>query len=315
MLSVIIPVYDEEDNLVPLFDALEGVLEQCGQEWEVLFVDDGSTDSSPVRLAAFASRSPRVKVITFRRNFGQTAAIMAGIDHAAGDVLIAMDADGQNDPADIPLLLEKLEQGFDVVSGWRRHRRDRPLRRVAVSRVANFLISRLSGVQLHDYGCTLKAYRRDVVKGIRLYGEMHRFIPIYASWEGGRVTEIPVRHRPRLSGASKYGLERVLKVVLDLIVVQFLGRYETKPIYVFGAFSLFSFGLGLLSGLYAVYLRLFQHTHFIRTPLPLLVVLCALIGAISLLIGLLAEILIRTYFEAQGKRPYAIRQTRNLEAP
>jgi len=251
-------------------------------------------------------------VIRFRRNFGQTAAVAAGIDHASGDVVVVLDGDGQNDPADIPRLLDALAQGYDVVSGWRRERRD-AWRRVWLSRAANALISRVTGVHLRDYGCSLKAYRRDVIDSVRLYGEMHRFIPIYATWMGARVAEIPVNHRPREHGASHYGFDRIAKVFLDLLVVQFLGRYETRPMYVFGGFGLVSWGISLLSAAFAFYRKFFDATSFIQTPLPLLSVMAFITGVLSMLMGLLAELLVRTYYESQHKRPYAIKYARNLE--
>jgi glycosyltransferase involved in cell wall biosynthesis len=312
MLSIIIPVYNEQDNILPLHDRLTAALEGVTADYEVIFVNDGSTDLTAANLLLVAQRDPRYKIATFRRNFGQTAAMMAGIDFASGDVIIGLDGDLQNDPADIPRLLDKLSEGYDVVSGWRRHRKDAALRRNLLSRIANWFISKISGVQLHDYGCTLKAYKTEVVKGVRLYGEMHRFIPIYASWQGGRVTEIPVNHFPRVHGQSKYGLERVIKVILDLIVVKFLASYANKPIYVFGGFGLFSIAISFLSGVAALYLKFFENTSFISTPLPLLVVLAFITGVMSILMGLIAEIIMRTYYESQGKKVYLVKDTVNL---
>jgi dolichol-phosphate mannosyltransferase len=312
MISLVIPIYNEVGNILPLYEGITDVLLGMQERYEILFVDDGSTDGSSELLARLAEDEETIKVIHFRRNFGQTAAMMAGIDHSSGNVVIPMDGDGQNDPADIPRLLDKLAEGYDVVSGWRANRQDKKLSRVFVSQLANRLISRISGVHLHDYGCSLKAYRREVIDEVRLYGEMHRFIPIYASWHGARVTEIPVNHSPRTDGRSKYGLERVLKVVLDLMVVQFLGRYETKPIYVFGGFGLACWGLSLLSGAYAVYLKYFEATTFIQTPLPLLAAMTFVTGVLSILMGFLAEIMVRTYYESQEKKPYAVLERRNL---
>jgi dolichol-phosphate mannosyltransferase len=311
-LSILIPVYNEEDNIEPLVERLFTVLHTLPHAFEVLVIDDGSRDRSFERLQTAAARLPELKVVRFRRNYGQTAAMMAGIDFARGDVLVSLDADLQNDPADIPLLLAKLEEGFDVVSGWRKARRDARFRRTMVSRAANWMISRISGVRLSDYGCTLKAYRRDVIKGVKLYGEMHRFIPIYATWLGARVTEIPVRHHPRLRGESKYGLERVAKVLLDMIVVSFLDRFFVKPIYVFGGVGLLSivaaFGtLGLM-----IWLRFARGVSMILTPLPLLSALFFLIGTISILMGLLAEMTVRTYFESQHRSAYTVRESVNL---
>ena len=310
-LSIIIPIYNEEENIPTLLDRVFDVARQL-LSFEVITVDDGSQDRSFEILRAEAGRRPELKVIRFRRNYGQTAAMMAGIDHAAGQILISLDADLQNDPDDIPLLLAKLDEGYDVVSGWRRDRQDAPIRRTLVSRIANKLISRVSGVHLKDYGCTLKAYRRDVIKGVKLYGEMHRFIPIYARWMGARVTEIPVRHHARTRGVSKYGLERVVKVVLDMVVVKFLDRHFAKPIYVFGGVGLGSIAMSLLILGLAVWLRFFEHISLIQTPLPLLAALFFLVGTTSILMGLLAEMLVRTYFESQHLSPYTIRESVNL---
>ena len=312
MLSITVPIYNEAQNLEPLHQRLVAALEPLGQPFEVVLVNDGSTDGSDRALDALAAKDSRVKVVHLRRNYGQTAAMMAGIRYASGEIIIPMDGDLQNDPADIPKLLAKLDEGFDVVSGWRKDRKDAAIRRNFLSRVANHLISRISGVRLHDYGCSLKAYRRDVVKGVKLYGEMHRFIPIYATWEGGKVAEVVVSHHPRVHGQSKYGVDRVVKVLLDLIVVQFLARYASRPIYLFGGCGVASLLLALVAGLWAVYLKYFEATSFIQTPLPLLVVLLTLTGGISILMGLLAEIIMRTYYESQGKAVYDVRSTANL---
>jgi glycosyltransferase involved in cell wall biosynthesis len=313
MLSITIPVYNEEQNIPILYERLVAELERLGRPFEIILVNDGSADGSEAALEALCRRDSRVKGVNFRRNFGQTAAMMAGINYASGDIIIPMDGDLQNDPADIARLLAKLEEGYDVVSGWRKDRKDHRLKRNFPSRIANYLISRISGVHLHDYGCSLKAYRKDVLKNVKLYGEMHRFIPIYASWEGGRVTEVPVTHHPRIHGQSKYGVNRVVKVVLDLIVVKFLARYANRPIYVFGTFGIAAFGLAFLAGLWAVYLKFFENTSFIQTPLPLLVVMLVVTGGMSILMGLLAEIIMRIYYEAQGKPVYLVRSTTNLE--
>ena len=312
MLSVVIPVYNEANNLPALFEDLTDALLGLRQPWEVLFVDDGSVDESPLVLRELASKDDKIKVLTLRRNFGQTAATMAGIDHASGEVVVVMDGDGQNDPAEIPALLDKLAEGYDLVSGWRRERRDTRAR-VWMSRAANWIISRISGVRLHDYGCSLKAYRREILRSVRLYGEMHRFIPIYARWQGARVAEIPVNHRPRLTGSSKYGFERVFKVLLDLMVVQFLGRYETKPIYVFGGFGLLCWGISAISTAYAFYRKIFEDVSFILTPLPLFSLMAFMTGTLSILMGFLAELVVRTYYESQQKAPYAIKHALNIE--
>ncbi|MEJ7670331.1 MAG: glycosyltransferase family 2 protein [Casimicrobiaceae bacterium] len=314
VISVTIPVFNEEESLPKLCERLTESLRKLPQAWEVIFVNDGSTDGTAALLDEIAASDAAFKVVHFRRNFGQTAAMQAGFDFASGDIIVPMDADLQNDPDDIPLLLEKLKEGFDVCSGWRQSRKDAALRRNLVSRMANRLISAVSGVRLHDYGCTLKAYRRDVIEGVKLYGEMHRFVPIYASWMGARVGEIPVRHHAREFGKSKYGLERVFKVLMDLLVVKFLSRYTQKPMYVFGGAGLGSFALAVIAATYAVYLKFFEGTSFVQTPLPLLAFFGALTGLICFLMGLLAEMLTRIYHESQGKSTYIVKTTRNIPA-
>ncbi|WP_431857293.1 glycosyltransferase family 2 protein [Azospirillum sp.] len=314
-VSVLVPVYNEIDNIEPLCGALIPALERLHKPFEIIFINDGSTDGTEGKLAAMARAEPRVRVINFRRNVGQTAALMAGIDHSVGAVIVPMDGDLQNDPEDVALLLAKLEQGYDVVSGWRRDRQDNFVERTLPSRIANKLISKISGVHLNDYGCSLKAYRREMLQGFRLYGEMHRFVPIYAHWQGARVTEVPIRHHPRRFGRSKYGLERVGKVLLDLLVVKYLTHYETKPIYVFGLFGLFFMATAFLSGIYAVYLKLAEGVAFIQTPLPLLVTLGFITGIMCILMGLLAELLVRVYFESQGKSHYTIKSMVNFPSP
>jgi len=313
VLSVVVPVYNEAESLIPLFEDLTDALLALRGPWELVIVDDGSSDDSPRVLSDLASKDEKVVVLTLRRNFGQTAATMAGLDHARGDIVVVMDGDGQNDPGAIPALLDKLAEGYDVVSGWRRERHD-TRSRVWLSRAANWLISRISGVALHDYGCSLKAYRADILKSMRLYGEMHRFIPIYASWQGARVAEIPVNHRPRSAGRSKYGFERIFKVVLDLMVVQFLGRYETKPIYVFGGFGLICWAIAGLATGYAFYRKIFEDVSFILTPLPLLALMAFMTGTLSILMGFVAELVVRTYYESQQKVPYAVKHALNLDA-
>jgi glycosyltransferase involved in cell wall biosynthesis len=312
-LTVIIPVFNEAENIMELFERLGAVLRTLGRPFEIIAVDDGSRDASFARLREMSALHPELKIIQFRRNYGQTAAMMAGIDHASGDIIVSIDADLQNDPADIPALLEKLGEGYDVVSGWRSDRQDAEITRNFVSRIANRLISVISGVPLHDYGCTLKAYRRDVIQGLRLYGEMHRFIPIYAKWMGARVTEIPVRHHPRLRGKSNYGLERVFKVVLDLIVVTFLDRFFVKPIYLFGGFGALSLALAGIAGFLLLYLKFVHGVSMILTPLPLFATMTFLVGVLSILMGLLAEILVRTYFESQGRTAYSVRELVNFD--
>ena len=313
MLSIIIPLYNEEDNIEPLYAKLDTVLGSLGHPYEVILVNDGSTDDTRSRIDAVASRDERVRVVHLRRNFGQTPAMMAGIDAARGDILIPMDGDLQNDPADIPRLLAKLDEGYDVVSGWRKDRKDNPIKRNLPSRMANALISFISGVHLHDYGCSLKAYRRDIIKGVKLYGEMHRFIPIHAAWQGARVTEVSVTHHPRIHGASKYGIERTLKVILDLMTVKFLDKYAPKPMYLFGGFGLGSIALSMLFFLFMLYCKIFLNKSFIETPLPLAVVMFMLIGIIAVFMGLIAEILMRTYHESQDKPTYIVDCTRNCK--
>ena len=313
MLSIIVPLYNESESIPSLYQAVVDALDGFPQSFELIFVNDGSTDDSAGKLSELAGRDERVKIISFAGNFGQTAAMMAGFRAAAGDIIVPMDGDLQNDPVDIPMLVEKLNEGFDVVSGWRKDRQDHSIRRNLPSRIANALISKVSGVRLHDHGCTLKAFRADVLRGVRLYGEMHRFISVYASWQGARVCEVPVRHHARKHGQSNYGLGRVIKVLLDLLVVKFLGQYTTKPIYVFGTAGFLCIGLSLLSGLFAVYLKLFQATSFILTPLPLLSTFAFLTGVICILMGLLAELMVRIYFEGQDKTPYVVRNTTNIK--
>jgi len=308
-LSILIPVYNEEGNLSLLYEKLVAALKKVGRPYEVIFVDDGSSDGTMEILLDLREKNPNVKIISFSRNFGQTAALSAGIDSSKGDIIIPMDGDLQNDPEDILMLLQKIEEGYDVVSGWRKGRKDPFLTRRLPSIIANKIISWIGGVYLHDYGCTLKAYRRDILKNIRLYGEMHRFIPIYAQWIGARVSEIPVRHFQRGSGSSKYGMSRVFKVILDLMVVKFLVSYSQKPIYVFGGLGLLMILGGFFSGVYAIYLKLFKEVSFILTPLPLLCVLLLVLGFLSILMGFLAELLIRTYYESQGKPTYQIKET------
>lgn len=307
-LSILIPVYNEEGNLSLLYEKLMTALKKAGRPYEVIFVDDGSSDGTMEILLDLREKNPNVKIVCFSRNFGQTAALSAGIDVSKGDILIPMDGDLQTDPEDILPLLRKIEEGFDVVSGWRKDRKDPFLTRRLPSKIANKIISLIGGVHLHDYGCTLKAYKRDILKNIKLYGEMHRFIPIYARWIGARVAEIPVRHFPRGSGSSKYGISRIFKVILDLMVVKFLLSYSQKPIYVFGGMGLLMILGAFLAGLYAIYLKYFRGTSFILTPLPLLCVFLLLSGLLSILMGFLAEILTRTYYESQGKPTYQIKE-------
>ncbi len=307
-LSLFLPVLDEEDNLRPMHAKIAAALDALGKTAEVIYVDDGSTDNSLKVLRDLADEDDRVRVISLRRNYGQTAAMSAGIDAARGDILIPMDADLQNDPADISRLLDKLDEGYDVVSGWRKDRQDKLISRKIPSQIANKIISWIGDVPLHDYGCSLKAYRRDVIQDVRLYGEMHRFIPIYASWAGARVTEIPVDHHARTMGKSKYGISRTVKVIFDLITIKFMAEYHTKPLYVFGAFGMLAFFISMIAGVWALVLKFGYGTSFILTPLPIITVVMLAISVQFFLMGLLAELLVRTYHESQDKAIYAVRE-------
>lgn len=311
-ISIVVPLFNEGGNLPFLLSALDAALTGIDRSYELILVNDGSSDATAERLDEIGD--DRVRVVHFRRNFGQTAALMAGFNTARGAVIIAMDGDMQNDPGDIPRLLAKLDEGYDVVSGWRANRQDAKWRRNFPSKVANWLISTFSGVHLHDYGCTLKAYRRTALRDVRLYGEMHRFIPIYAAWNGGRVTEVPVTHHPRLHGKSNYGLERLVKVALDLMVLGFLYRYLQKPMYLFGSVGLLSFFISAAAGVLSVYFKYFGGKSFIETPLPTLVAITFITGCMCFLMGLLAELITRTYHESQDKMTYLIARTRNIAA-
>ena len=314
-LSLIVPVYNEEESLQLLFEAIRQALEPLPHTWEVIFVDDGSQDGSLAALKAFAQKdSAHVRVIVLRRNFGQTAAIAAGIDHAQGEIIVLLDADMQNDPADIPMMLAKLGEGYDVVSGYRKDRKDTFTTRILPSRIANWLISVVTGVRLHDYGCTLKAYHRDVLSGFRLYGEMHRFIPVYAHAAGARIAEVPVRHHPRKYGKANYGLERTVKVLLDLFTVKFLLSYASKPIYLFGGTGI---GLMLISTLTLVTLmirRVFFNISVLASPFFQMSVMFFILGFQSILMGLIAELLVRTYHESQQKPTYTVREVINRDS-
>ena len=313
-LSILVPVYNEVGNVEALHGELDSTLRDSGLVYELIFIDDGSTDGTALKLDQIQKRDPEhVRVAFLRRNCGQTAALSAALDLSRGSILIPMDGDRQNDPADIPRLLAKLDEGFDVVSGWRANRQDTLLTRKIPSRIANRLVARISGVPLHDFGCTMKAYRRRVLEGVRLYGEMHRFIPIFAAWQGAKVTELVVNHRPRTAGKTKYGLGRTFNVVLDLILIRFFQRYAQRPIHLFGRIGLLSMTLSLVgfaAMLYYKYLHKlvtgWENKPFVETPLPLLVVMFFLAGVQSILMGVLAEMVMRTYYESQSKPTYLL---------
>jgi len=308
-LSIVVPVYNEEKNLPELFDQILATLKDVDYDWDLTFVDDGSQDHSKEVMKDLQSKHPnRVRNIMFRRNYGQTAAIVAGIDHSDGDIVILMDADLQNDPADIPVLLAEMDKGYDVVSGWRKDRQDNAITRTLPSHIANKLISSATGVELHDYGCTLKAYRRDVLDNINLYGEMHRFIPVFANDVGAKISEVVVRHHPRKHGKANYGLERTFKVILDLITVKFLMQYSKKPIYLFGSIGGGMILVGLALFVWLVIRKLVTTTGILTSPFFQISVMLFLLGFIAILMGLIAELLMRTYFESQHKKTYNIKE-------
>ncbi len=307
-LSVVLPVYNEEDNLKPLHQELETVLESMGISYEIIYVDDGSRDNSRAVMAEISEKSEHTRVVNLRRNFGQTAAIQAGIDQATGAIITLMDSDMQNDPADIPRMKARMDEGFDLVSGWRKDRKDRMVTRRLPSILANGIISRVTKVRLHDYGCTLKMYRREVLDHVRLYGEMHRFIPVLAYAAGAKIDEMVVNHRPRIHGKSKYGLWRTAKVVLDLMTVTFLTKFNTRPMYIFGGAGFLFGGLGILSFIMMFFHTLITGNALVSTPFPMFGAVFTVGGVQCILLGLIIEMLMRTYYEAQRKGPYAIRE-------
>lgn len=311
-LSVVIPIYNEEENVPRLYPLLGQALERMGQNYEVLFVNDGSSDATGTLLDEIQKKDERVVVIHLRRNFGQTAALSAGFDFAQGELVVTMDGDLQNDPQDIPHLCEATNH-FDLVSGWRTPRQDPFFSRRLPSIIANWLISRVTGVKLHDYGCTLKAYRREVLSELRLYGEMHRFIPAVASWMGVSIGEVKVRHHPRRYGKSKYGLGRIVKVLLDLLTVKFLLSYSTRPAQMFGPLGLAVGGAGFLISLYLTLLKLITGAHIGDRPLLMLGILFIILGAQLLFMGFLGELMVRVYYESQGKPTYVIRRVLRKE--
>jgi len=311
-LSVIVPVYNEEKSIRELYQELNGVLRGLSLSYEIIVINDGSQDNSYQIIKEIVQTDDNFKVVNFRKNFGQTAAMSAGIDMSQGEIIIPMDADLQNDPTDIPRLLSKIEEGFDVVSGWRKGRHDKLFTRKIPSWTANYLISFITKVKLHDYGCTIKAYKREVIKDVRFYGEMHRFIPAYTAWYGARVAEIVVNHRPRKYGQTKYTIARTLRVIFDLLTVKFLTDYSTKPMHFFGKVGYWSFLLGSLSGIIALFLKFFWGVSLVTTPLPLLTVFLVIISIQFVLMGLLAEIMTRTYYESQKKPIYLIKEKINF---
>ena len=314
-LSLVIPVYNEEENVPLLYTAVTAALKDLTLSWEMVLVDDGSRDGSLAELEKLAALDEvHVRVIALRRNFGQTAAIAAGIDHSTGAIVILMDADLQNDPADIPMMLEKLDEGYDVVSGWRKERQDTLSRRLP-SQLANGLISYVTGVHLHDYGCTLKAYRREVLTGFRLYGEMHRFIPVYANSVGARILEVEVHHHARRFGKAKYGLERTIKVVLDLFTVKFLTSYASKPIYLFGGVGFAMFFVAMLLWIYLFIRRVIFLSPIGNSPILMVAAVTLIMSFQAILMGLIAELQVRTYHESQDKPTYTVRKTINVEPP
>jgi len=307
-VSVIVPLYNEEENVAECYHELSEVLRRHGYRYEILFIDDGSTDASIARLQQVAGEDACVRIVQFRRNFGQTAAMAAGLELSRYEVVVTLDGDLQNDPSEIPQMIAKLDEGYDLVAGWRKNRQDRFFSRKLPSKIANWVISRMTRVQLHDYGCTLKVMSRDVAKGIRLYGGMHRFIPALADELGARIVEIPVNHRARKFGKSKYGISRTLRVILDLLTVKFLLGFSKRPIHLFGPVGLLSGFTGFSLLLYMTYERLFQHVPMGNRPLLALAVMLVLIGLQFVVFGLLAEVLARTYYESQDKKIYSIRR-------
>ncbi len=312
-ISIVIPVFNEEESLPHLEKEITEVLDKFIDNYEIIFINDGSVDKTTEVLERLAQQDSRIKVIEFNRNFGQTAALAAGIDLASGEIIITLDADLENDSQDIPKLLEKFNDGFDIVSGWRQQRwLAKRFTRRFTSKMANWLISLVTKTKLHDYGCTLKVYRASILKKVRLYGEMHRFIPAIAAWQGAKIAELPVNYRPRKFGRTKYGLARMPKVLLDLLTVKFLSNYATKPMHFFGKIGYYLLFLSFLSGLSAIILKIFRGSSFISTPLPLLTAFLALVGVQFILMGLLAEMMVRTYYESQQKQIYSIKKKINF---
>lgn len=311
-LSLVLPVLNEQENIFPLYEEIIAVFNQMNLEYEIIFVDDGSTDQSISLLKELAARDPNVRVLIFSRNFGQTAAMSAGIDNARGEVIMLMDADRQNDPADIPLLYRTIQDGHDVVVGWRKDRKDRALNRKLPSRVANWIIRKVGDVDVKDLGCSHKAFRREFIQNVRLYGEMHRFIPLYTNAMGGRLKEVAVNHRARVAGETKYGIARTYKVLLDLFTVKFLMKYLTRPMYFFGGFGFLFSLLSVTTASAALFHKLYYDVSIIRSPLLIVTAVFVIISVNFFLMGLMAELLMRTYFESQNKKSYYFRETLNV---
>lgn len=310
-VSVILPIYNESKNIPILFSKLVDELKDMN--YEIVAVNDGSRDDSWEQLKLVAAKNQRIRIINFAKNFGQTAALNAGLKNVSGEIIVLIDSDLENDPADIPILLAKIREGYDVVSGWRQKRwKGQFLTRKLPSMMANKLISKISGVHLHDYGCTLKAYRKEAVKHIALYGEMHRFIPVYASWYGGKVTEIPVQYQARIHGKSNYGIARTYKVLLDLILIRFLQRYHNRPIHFFGGAGFISLFISFASFLMALYFKLSGQKDFVETPLPLFSAIFFVVGILMIMLGINAEIQMRTYYESQNREAYLIKEKVNF---
>lgn len=310
-LSIVLPIYNEAQGIQELFQEIQSAIKDY--DYEIVAVNDGSKDNSFDVLKSYAEKDKKIKVVNFRKNYGQTAAINAGIQNATGEIIVLMDSDLENLPSDIPMMIKKLDEGYDVVSGWRQARwKGQFLTRKLPSLMANSLISRVSGVKLHDYGCTLKAYKREVISEVKLYGQMHRFIPVYCKWQGGEVTEVPVNYQPRKYGKSNYGISRTFKVVLDLVLIKFIEKYMQRPIHFFGGAGLISFFISFISFAIAVYFKITGQKDFVETPLPVVTAMFFIVGILMILIGVLAEILMRTYYESQNKYPFAIKEKINL---
>ena len=307
-VSVILPVYNEEENIVRQYEKLTSSMKKIGKKYEAIFVDDGSVDRSVELLSEIAQKDKHVKLVAFRRNFGQTAAMRAGIDHAVGDVIVFMDSDLQNESDDIELLLDKIEEGYDVAAGWRKKRHDKFFTRKVPSFFANHIIAWVTGVKLHDLGCSLKAFRADVLKKVKLYGEMHRFIPVHASWIGASIIEVPVRHHARKYGKSKYGMMRTFKVLLDLITIKFLGSFSTKPIYLYGGLGIATMFLAAISAVLVITMKIFWHMNITGNPFFQLFFLFVILSVILALMGVQTEILIRIYHESTHRSPYFVKE-------